>query len=277
MKRPNVNLAFLLALGMAFSTAPSLSSLWAQTTLDAVNQPASSAGDKSAQRQLAKRIEKPQSDKAKNKSADDKPVPTPVPEERLAEITAFVKAHHPELQPLLKQLRAKRAKQFQTVIRTLDRNVHKLQTLEKKSPSRYKRALDHWMLTSRIQLLSAQMTLKRSAKDKASIRKKLRELFEKHHDLQRENTLVAIEAAKKKHERLQQTLKEHQANRDSAIARRLDEIDKASELVSAQRKESAKRKKSAKKENATKEAPADKTPSAKKPKSVQKVEPAQTP
>ena len=141
---------------------------------------------------------------------------------------AFVKANHPELQPLLNQLKSKQEKRFQSVLLTLDADVKRLQRWEKNSPTRYKRGLQQWVINSRVQLLKAQLSLKKNGKERAAIRKKIRAEFEKEHKLHRENTVIAIEAAKKKHERLKQILKDHDANRDSKIERKLAELERSS-------------------------------------------------
>lgn len=255
MRRPKNDLTFVLALGMAFSVAlvgPSVSSVWAQSTVDSFSKPANSKRQKSPESQLAKRFAQADQKSGKNTQpavkpkTDDKaakPAPQPVSKERRAELMAFVKTHHPELQPLLNQLQAKRKNQFESVLRTLDKNVYKLQALEKKSPARHKRALDHWVISSKIQLLSAQLAIKKSDKDKASVLGKIRGLLEKEHELHRENTLVAIEAAERKVERLKETLKTHVDGRESEIASKLAEIDKTSQLVSAKQKKKPVKKK----------------------------------
>lgn len=266
---PKINFACLLAVGIATAVTSSLNAQ--VTTLDGFNKSSNSVRQKSPQRQLAQRIA-PQEDK-KNKqlpakqvapkkdsksagnTPEKKPTPQPITKQRRAELMAFVKANHPELQPLLNQLQSKREKQFQTVLRTLDRNVKNLQVLEKKSAPRYKRALELWGVTSRIQLLSAQLAIKKSEKEKNSIRNKLRTLFEQQFELQKEQVVINTEAAKKKYDKLAEQLKTLESNRDATIVRKLEEIDKTSARVSAQQKKLAEKKKLEKTKNVKTENP----------------------
>jgi len=150
MRNLSIKFVLLIAAGglLAFT---STSSLGAQaTTLDGFNNQ-NPKWQKSPQRQLAKRIAPPQQESEKNKQlqkqsaknsagkkadnkktdgkADKKP-PQPVSKERKAELMAFVKANHPELLPLLNQLQSKRQQQFHSALRTLDKNVKHLQSVE---------------------------------------------------------------------------------------------------------------------------------------------------
>lgn len=245
MQRLNIEMAFLV-LALVICGA---SSVGAQATVDGKSKPvasnsADSNSQKSTQRQLAQRTNQNEPKTADNKQPQnknkkpeakskkdgkaDKPTPPPVSQERRAELMEFVKANHPELQPLLNQLKSKRQKRFQAVLLELDRDVQRLQWLKKKSQSRYKLELELWVISSRVQLLTAQLSLRKSEKEKASILGKIRKLFEKEHEIKRENTLIALEAAKKKHERFKEQLKNHDANRDSEIARKLAEIERLS-------------------------------------------------
>lgn len=269
MRRPNIDLAFLLALGVAFSAA---SSVWAQETVDAFKKeqkPANSEVKPKTDDKAAKpKDPKPKDPKpSASKPKDPESTPQSVSPERRAELMEFVKAHHPELQPLLNQLQSKRKKRFQTVLVKLDEEVKRLQWLEKKYPTRHKRALNQWVLTSKVQLLKAQLSLTKSEKEEAAILKKIKVLFGKQHDLQSENTKVDIESAKRKQERLVKVLKTHQANRDKDIARKLAEITNASK----HKKKSPEKKKSSEKENPAKDEAQKKKPSAEKAKPAQKA------
>jgi len=139
---------------------------------------------------IAKRIAPPQQESEKNKQlqkqsdknsagkkADitkpegkaDKHPPQPVSKERKVELMAFVKANHPELLSLLNQLQSKRRHQFHSALRTLDKNVKHLQSVEKQSAGRYQHSLNIWKVSSRIHLLTAQLAIKKSDKEKASL------------------------------------------------------------------------------------------------------------
>lgn len=268
MRRPNIALAFLLALGTAFSVT---SSVWAQSTVDSFGKPAISNRIAQAEVKPAEKNTKSEGKPGTDdKAAKPKPAPQPVSKERSAELMKFVKTHHPELEPLLGQLQSKRKKRFQSVLRKLDEDVKRLKWLEKKFPARHERALAQWVVASKIQFLTAQLSLTKSENEEAPILKKIRALFEKEHELQKENTMVAIEAAKKKHEKLIKVLKDHEANRDSEINKKLNEIAKAS-----QRKRNSEKKKSDKKAKAPQDGEQKKNATEVKPKPAAKAKPSQ--
>ena len=241
MRNLHIKFVLLMTAGvlLAFTSTLTLS---AQSTLDGFNN-RNSKLQKSPQRQLAKRIA-PQQDSDKNKQlqkksakktddkkTDNKPAkkpPEPVSKERKAELMAFVKANHPELLPLLNQLQSKRQQQFQAALRSLDKNVKNLQAVKKRSPKRYQLSLDIWGVSSRIQLLTAQLAIKKSDKEKASIKKKLRSLFEQQSQLQRSQIKFNYDAAKKKYDRFAEQLKKHDSDRASDLARKMAAIDQKS-------------------------------------------------
>ncbi len=280
----NSALLLAFALGVLLCCCDTLE---AQTsTLDKVSKSIKTDPQKSPQRQLAQRSapsEQEPSKKAKSsdkkpapakkdqqpkandkpKTAEKKPAPEPISKERRAELMAFVKANHPELQPLLNQLKSKREKQFQSVLHSIDRSLKDLQSLEKKSPSRYKRQLELWGITSRIQLLSAQLAIKKSEKDKNSIRKSIRALLTQQFNLRREQIATNAKTAQNRADKLTEQLKKLDKNRDSEIARKMNEIDETSKRVSAQHQKSVEKKNAAKKPPAKK--PPAKKPPAKKP------------
>lgn len=288
----NLTTKFVLLMAAGALLAFASTSLEAQaTTLDGFKNQ-NSKRQKSPQRQLAKRIA-PQEDSDKNKQLQNKPAkkandkktddkaakkpPQPVSKERKAELMAFVKANHPELLPLLNQLQSKRQQQFQAALRSLDKNVKHLQAVEKRSPRRYQMSLDIWGVSSRIHLLTAQLAIKKSDKDKASIRKKLRPLFEKQHELEQAQIKFNYDAAKKKYDRFAEQLKKHQSNRDTELDRKMAGID---EILKRHKNNAAKKKtenvKTEKPETKTPKKPAAKQTPAKKP-AANKNKPKQTP
>ena len=272
----NLTTKFVLLIAGALLACASTSSLNAQaTTLGGFNNQ-NSKRQKSPQRQLAKRIA-PQEDSDKKKQLQNKPAkkandketdnkatkkpPQPVSKERKAELMAFVKANHPELLPLLNQLQSKRQQQFQTALRALDKNVKNLQAVKKRSPKRYQLSLDLWGVSSRIQLLTAQLAVTKSDKEKASIRKKLRSLFQQQSQLQRSQIKFNYDAAKKKYDRFAEQLKNHDSQRDSDLARKMAAIDKKVPVKNKPEKtENVKTKKPATQPQPPKKTPAKQTP-----------------
>ncbi len=178
-------------------------------------------------------------------ATDKKPTPPqPISSKRRGELMKFVDTHHQELRPLLNQLKKHRPQQYQTVLRTLDRNVKNLQGMERNSPSRYQRSLEQWVLASRIQLLTAQLAIKKSEKEKAKLRSQIRPLIEEQANLRLAQLLIDTEQAKKRYAKLQSQLDELKPNQLEWVNRRMAEIDKTSKRFSAQNDKTNSRKKS---------------------------------
>ena len=71
---------------------------------------------------LAQKIDNPKTGATTDqKTVDKKPTPPPVTKQRRTELMTFVKAHHPEIRPLLNSLQKNRPTQYQAALRTLDR------------------------------------------------------------------------------------------------------------------------------------------------------------
>ena len=246
-----------IAIAFLFLLAFSATSAVAQenSTLGGFKPSQNIKNQKSPNRKMASRIAEQEDAKSsilsgktdQNKTLDKKPIdkkPLPlVSDKRRGELMKFVDAHHKELRPLINQLRKQRPGQYQIVLRTLDRNVKNIQSLEKKSPARYQRSLDQWILSSRIQLLSAQLAVKKTDKEKAKLRAQIRPLIKTQLELRLTQLEIDTEQAKKRYDRLQAQVNELAPNRDQLIQRRMEEIDKTSQRISAQNKKAKDKKK----------------------------------
>ena len=161
----------------------------------------------------------------------------PVSDQRRTELMKFVNAHHPELQPLLKSLQENRPNYYESALQTLDRHVSKLQKLQQRSPERYEKSLQQWIAKSKIKLLSAQLAIKKTADEKILIKEKLKQLFEKQHDMRVEGLVEDITQTKRRLEKYETQLAELNANRDNVVKRNLDAaIFKAERIGAAQQK-----------------------------------------
>ena len=125
---------------------------------------------------------KPKEDKADSKPkaakpSEKKPLPL-VNEKRSKELLVFVKQNHPEIIPLINSLKKNRKGQYNSAMRTLDREVRTLQSLKQRDPNRYTKSLDQWIVKSKIKLLSAQLAMKKTDSRKEALRKQIRSLIE---------------------------------------------------------------------------------------------------
>jgi len=222
-----------------------------KSTLDGFNKPKVKK-QKAPQRQLALRIENQETKKQDNsqtsktlkpKTNPEKQTPPNVSDQRRKELFEFVETHHKELKPLLNQLRKKRPSQYQSVLRSLDVKVRQLQSIEKKSPARHKQMLDDWTLQSKIQLLSAQIAIKNSEKEKGKLRAQIRPLIQKQIDTRIKQFEADAKNAKERYDKISKQLKTLTEKRDSGeVDRRMSQIDKTSQRISAQRANNKKKK-----------------------------------
>ena len=174
-----------------------------------------------------------------NNVVDKKPARPLVSNERRTELTQFVEAHHPELQPLLNSLRENRPSYYESALQTLDRQVEKLQKLQRKSPERYEKSLGQWIAKSKIKLLSAQLATKQTADEKIAIREKLKQLIEKQHDLRVEQLAEDIAQTKSRLEQYETKMADLNANRDNEVKKKLDAIIRKAERISAAHRRAA--------------------------------------
>lgn len=108
------------------------------------------------------------------KSGKRNPMPTFTPEREAAALT-FVEAHHPELSPLLKQLKISRPNEYQKAIRKLFGDSERLAHNREFQPLRYDLELNDWKLDSRIQLLIARLAIEPTDQREKELKKALEE------------------------------------------------------------------------------------------------------
>lgn len=209
------------------------------------NIPSTLNSNQAQKKSSVKKKDKKEKDRKANNKKTSPPVVT---EKRRAELMAFVNQHHKELKPLLNQLKKTNPAQHQSAIRTLDRNVKNLQTLEGKSKERHARSLNNWILSSKVQLLTAKLARKNSEKARTGIRKQIRGLLEQQNKIRREQLSADLATTKKKAERLEKLLAELNDNTEGQIAKKLADVEKTSDRIKAQHKKRADKKKALVKE-----------------------------
>jgi hypothetical protein len=228
-----------------------------QSFLSQFNQNDDTNKQKSAYK-IAKRIAKQEKDDTKKIEVKPKSgaakLPQNVSAARQKEILAFCDKHHKELLPLLATLRKNRSGQYQTVLRSLDREVRSLQSQEKRSPDRYPKYLEIWTVRSKVRLLTAHMAMKRTPEQRAKVKKQLGVLVAKEYDLKTEQLRADYVASKKRTERVKGQLDAIESNRKELIAKSLEKLDNSARRIisQSQKAKEAKKKPVENKKNADK-------------------------
>ncbi len=168
---------------------------------------------------------------AENQGSFQKPAQE-IDHRRRKELLNFVRENHPELEPLVLSLKEKLPRQYENAIRSIDKSVSQLQAIKNGGNQlRYDQALEYWKLNSRIQLLSAQLSIE----DTPAHRKQLKRLITKQFD-ERKNQLIADrERTTERLARLNETIEKSETGREAEIEQRLESIVRIAERTRAQR------------------------------------------
>lgn len=232
-------------------------------TKSTASQVGDQAKGQSAPVKAAQKSGKPVESKQKvapTKQANEK-TPQVTPKRRV-ELMTFLKKHHPQLRPLLGSLKKNRPEQFESALRTLDVEIKKLQALKQRSPSRYKKSLELWIVKSKIKLVTAQLVTKKKEEDLRQLKKDLQALINEQYDLRVAHLADDVAVAKKRHQKLQVQLTDLKANRNDKVQQQmmLHTIKNAQQILAAQKKKAADaRKKQAKPAKPAGTAPRKKT------------------
>lgn len=176
---------------------------------------------------------------ATTEQAEPKPAPAPISEERKAELMTFVRQNHAELERLINSLKNKRPVQYQAALRYLDKSVTNLANIKKtQSEERYTQAVEDWKLRSRIQVLSAQLTIT----DTPERRKQLADLFAKQLENRARQLKSDIEKTRVRLERLEKAAADIEANREAMVAKQMDLVIKSVERNKALQKRASEKK-----------------------------------
>jgi hypothetical protein len=159
--------------------------------------------------------EKSSSEKAKPQDAKNgknfRPLAGFTPEREAAALS-FVRTNHPELADLLDRLKVRQPQEYQKAVRDLSRVSERLALSRAEFPSRYELELKQWKLTSRIQVLTARLSMGRTPKQEEELKQLLAEQLETHREL----VVLNLERAK---------------GRVAALSRELDDINSRKEAI----------------------------------------------
>ena len=151
---------------------------------------------------------------------------------RRKELLSFVRENHPELEPLVLSLKDKLPRQYENAIRSIDKSVTQLQAIQDGgNQQRYDQALEYWKLNSRIQLLSAQLSIE----DTPARRKQLKRLIARQFDDRKNQLIAERDRTTERLARLNETIEKTETGREAEIDQRLESIVRVAERTRAQR------------------------------------------
>lgn len=198
--------------------ARQLASLLAVLLICASAWSANDAAPPTVERQLAQNkanLQRNASDAAKSRRAAHR-----LAADREAEAIAFVEQHHPELARLLAHLKKRDRKSYDQAIRQLYRDSRRLMESSERDSLRHTWELRKWQAESRIQLLSARLSMGDDEKLRTEL---IRELGERH-DARAALIKLERDRAEQRTERLTEALHKLEANRQKAIERELERL-----------------------------------------------------
>lgn len=140
--------------------------------------------------------------------------------EREAAVFKFVEQHHPELAGLLERLKENQAKAYQRAIRELYTVSERLAGLQDNDEDRYDLELKAWKLRSRIQLLSAKLTMG----DDEQLEQQLKQTLGEQYDVRREIMQLEQGRLGDRLKKLENELADHASRRDEAIDKRFQQL-----------------------------------------------------
>lgn len=141
--------------------------------------------------------------------------------EREAAVQAFVEEHHPELAELLKHLKGqKNVRQYERAIRDLYAVSERLSGLQKVDSQRYEPELKAWKLKSRIQLLSARLTMG----EDQELKQELKAALARQYDVRRELLAMEQQRLRARLQKIEQDLSDYDARRDATLEKQFEQL-----------------------------------------------------
>lgn len=195
-----------------------LTSVLAVLLLCATAWSANDAAPPAVERQLAQNkanVQRNASDSTKSRRPAHR-----IAAEREAEAIAFVEQHHPELARLLAHLKKRDMVSYDQAVRQLYRDSRRLTESRERDSLRHTWELRKWRAESRIQLLSARLSMGDDEKLRTEL---IRQLGERH-DARTALVKLALDRAEQRAERLTEALHKLEANREKAIERELERL-----------------------------------------------------
>ncbi len=135
----------------------------------------------------------------------------------------FAKSHHPELAKLIQRLKQHKPREYKRAIRDLDTTLTKLDRFKSRDSERYRLTLERWEVDSRIRLLAARVSVMGTSDDQSE----LKSLLTKRVDLQLELLRHDQKMAEKRIEKIQNSIKDIEQNRESFVDSELTKIKRS--------------------------------------------------
>jgi hypothetical protein len=160
---------------------------------------------------------------------DDPPAPShaaTVEAEREAAARAFVHAHHPELESLLKRLQDRNPAEYRKAIGDLWSVSQRLADQKQRDPERHRLMLDAWKAGSRVRLLAARVQM--SGPDRESQEADLREALDDQLDADTAVQSYELNQARQRVERLEAQLEKTARNREATVETRFRALTRKS-------------------------------------------------
>ena len=200
--------------------------------------------------------------KAKKAEAQKQKKKSKTPEEGAARnevLYQFVDQHHPSLRRLLNLLERKHPDQFRKAMRTLSTQYDRLAKTREKDPERYEIALELWKIRSRIEYVSAQLTVENTEE----IEQSLRSLLSREWDHVVQMRQLEIRRTEARLEKMNKDLAEQKQTQQEILDGRFERA-----IAKAQKRSSSLASKKKKKKSTQVEAGSDPSVSEKKKGSV---------
>ncbi len=143
--------------------------------------------------------------------------------EREAAALKFAELHHPELVQLLEALREIDQKQFHKAVEEIFRVSEKLARNKSRFPERYDLALKAWKLTSRLNLLVASLPM---ASDYEASMQDIKKAYTRKLEIQIQLLEMEEVAARKRLERIQESIASSKSDQQETIDKQLQRIRK---------------------------------------------------
>jgi hypothetical protein len=171
-------------------------------------------------------IQQKESDRVTKTESPD-PVEDAISDSRKDELIKFVTEHQPGVARMLNTLERRAPVQYQKALTALDRDVRRLETLQKRDPEGYELGLNRWKNRSAIDLTLAKMALRAepvSASDKQAQLDRLRQLVERREELRIAQARLDFARARSRADRLQKQMVLLQSEKAEGIQRGVDDL-----------------------------------------------------
>jgi len=149
----------------------------------------------------------------------------PVTDKQEEAVNKFVEEHHPELSELLKHLKeSKQHRPYDRAMRELFTVSERLGNLKKSDETRYGLELKAWQVKSRVQLLTARLSMD----DNEPLKQELRRALAQQYDLRRETLSLEKNRLSERVQKLDKDLIDYDANREASLDKQFQQLTSTS-------------------------------------------------